>query len=401
MNFTTFQWILALIFITIVWGEKLDPSKFNEKEKDAYYTWFGMTRSTFKKETLASKYRELARTYHPDKNKAEGAKEIFIKITKAFDTLNDDKKRSQYDVLGYKATEEGGGASAADAEAFAQDIFKKMFEGFFDMDDFFADFMGGSAGRGRRARGPTSQTELVVNLEDLYLGKKMQLEYSRTKVCTHCQGTGADDPDAILPCDKCGGRGSYVVVQQLGMGFVQQMQVACNVCGGRGKIFREKCKKCGGERTKRAHEHLEVEIPAGASDGDAFRFPGKADEHPDRETGDMIVILRCAEHSRYQRDGSNLYTTVHLTLRQALLGFEKSLLQLDGGRLQLARTEITQPGFVERIADAGMPVAGGTDKGDLFVEYRVVLPARLSSEQRLKLEKVLPKHEHLTKFDEL
>ena len=61
-----------------------------------------------------------------------------------------------------------------------------------------------------------------------------------------------------------------------------------------------------------------MDISPGANDGEEFWFPGRADEHPDRETGDMIVILRSQEHPQYQRDGVNLYTTMHLTIREAL-----------------------------------------------------------------------------------
>lgn len=104
--------------------------QFNEKEKDAYYKWFGLNRRDFKKDELATQYRQLARKYHPDKNKEAGAEEKFYKISKAFDVLNDDNKRARYDRFGVEGVEEGG---AADHAGFAHDIFNSMFSDMFNV----------------------------------------------------------------------------------------------------------------------------------------------------------------------------------------------------------------------------------------------------------------------------
>ena len=38
----------------------------------------------------------MALKYHPDRNKEEGAEEKFKKISKAYDILSDEEKRSSY-----------------------------------------------------------------------------------------------------------------------------------------------------------------------------------------------------------------------------------------------------------------------------------------------------------------
>lgn len=45
-------------------------------------------------------YRRLARKYHPDINKEEGAEEKFKEINAAYEILSDEKKRKQYDQFG-------------------------------------------------------------------------------------------------------------------------------------------------------------------------------------------------------------------------------------------------------------------------------------------------------------
>lgn len=389
------RWLLpalALILLFLYCCEATKgEEKFDENEKDAYYKWFEMTRTSFDKDQLASRYRKLARQYHPDKNKEPGVEKIFYKISKAFDVLNDDGKRKRYDIGGVKAVDDSrGGAGGGDAQ-FAHDIFKKMFEGFFEMDDIFG---GGREGGGRRRqRGPSSQTELEVTLEDLYKGKTIELSYTRTKICSHCHGNGADDPTKVQQCGKCRGTGIHIAIKQLGMGFIQHYQVKCDKCEGRGNIFTKKCHVCAGNGLVRGQEKLEVVILPGMRDREILRFEGLADEHPDLDSGDMNVILMTKEHSKYQRDGPHLYINLHLTLREALLGFNKEILQLDGKPFELIRKEVTQNDFVEQIMGRGMPRRDYPERrGDLFVRYHVVLPNMLSKEQFNMLDKILPRN---------
>jgi DnaJ-class molecular chaperone len=67
---------------------------------------------------------------------------------------------------------------------------------------------------------------------------------------------------------------------------------------------------------------------------------------------------------------------------QALLGFERNLTHLDGHIVQLKRTGVTQPGFVQTIHGEGMPIYESTGYGDLYVEYNIVLPSKLSPDVR-------------------
>jgi DnaJ-related protein SCJ1 len=86
-------------------------------------------------------------------------------------------------------------------------------------------------------------------------------------------------------------------------------------------------------------------------------------------------------------------------LSQALLGFEHKLTHLDGHNITLGRKGVTQPGtsnssplhrsadppcvgFVHVMKGEGMPVFGSDLHGDLYVEYKVVLPLELSPPMR-------------------
>ena len=50
------------------------------------------------------------------------------------------------------------------------------------------------------------------------------------------------------------------------------------------------------------------------NDGEKIRFRGKADEEPGVEAGDIVIILRVADHDVFQRKGSTCSDLIVLIL---------------------------------------------------------------------------------------
>lgn len=121
-------------------------------EKD-YYEILGVKKTATEAE-LKKAYRELAKKYHPDKNKGnKDAEARFKEISEAYAVLSDKDKREQYDRLGREAFGPGG------ANPFAG----------FD----FSEFMGGAGGRGRRTttrRGGATTIDFTDIFGDLFGG---------------------------------------------------------------------------------------------------------------------------------------------------------------------------------------------------------------------------------------
>ncbi|KAG9353050.1 hypothetical protein JZ751_017626 [Albula glossodonta] len=63
------------------------------------YNVLGVSKSASQAE-IKKAYKQLAREWHPDKNKDPGAEDMFIKISKSYEILSNEEKRSNYDRFG-------------------------------------------------------------------------------------------------------------------------------------------------------------------------------------------------------------------------------------------------------------------------------------------------------------
>src|SRR6266705_710559 len=144
-----------------------------------YYSVLGVSRDADDAE-LKKAYRNLARTYHPDKNPGDKkAEERFKEANEAYGILSDPEKRAQYDRFGTVS-----GPGGVDDVGFGT-IFEDLFEGFFGG--------GGGGRRGRSRRGEDLQYRLEISLEEAARGLETKLQIPRHESCETCRGTGQQD----------------------------------------------------------------------------------------------------------------------------------------------------------------------------------------------------------------
>jgi molecular chaperone DnaJ len=154
-------------------------------EKD-YYEILGVKKSATEAEIKKS-YRDLAKKFHPDKNKGnKDAENRFKEISEAYAVLSDKEKRAQYDRLGAEAFGPGG------ANPFAGFDFSQFTGGgggrgkrgrragggaTMDFTDIFGDLFGGGGGGGfAQQEPPEMQAELTIDFRDAILGSTMSLQ---------------------------------------------------------------------------------------------------------------------------------------------------------------------------------------------------------------------------------
>jgi len=346
-------------------------------EKDLYKV-LGVPRGATSNE-IKHKYRQLSRKYHPDKNKSPEAADMYKEINEAYEVLSDNKKRRLYDRGGMEAVNREGQMENAGGDPF----------------DIFSDFFGHRGHhRQRENREPDLRIKLRVSLKDLYEGHEYEFTYTRNTMCPNCRGSGADSYEDVEVCDKCGGKGIIVETKRLGPGFIQQFQRNCPKCNGRGKTIKKKCHVCKGGKIVKNLEEMTVFIEKGMKNGDEIKFDEQGNESPDRDPGHLIFIVNEIGDELFKREGNNLKYELEISLRDALIGFEKKIKHLDGHFVTVKRNEISQPGDLIVIRNEGMPIHQKSEYGDLIVKLKIKFPEKLTEKQKEKLEKFFEKRQY-------
>ncbi|KAL9614806.1 MAG: hypothetical protein Q9167_000716 [Letrouitia subvulpina] len=356
-----------------------------------YYKLLGIDKSASERD-IKKAYRTLSKKWHPDKNPGdETAKQKFVSIADAYDALSDPATRRVYDQYGHEGVAQHRQQTAGGGGGQRHDPF-----------DLFSRFFGGTGHFGHapgQRRGPDMEVRIEVPLRDFYNGHSHEFSVERQQVCEECEGSGSAD-GAVEPCSQCQGRGMVVQKHMLAPGIFQQVQMQCDRCGGKGKTIKRPCKACGGSRVVRKVSTHTLVVEKGMPRGARVVYENEADESPDWEAGDLVVVVAekeaeldtaLAEGERtdgafMRRKGRELFWKEVLSLREAWMGgWSRNLTHMDGHVVRLGRERgyVVQPGMVEVIKEEGMPTwmndREHTDEefGTLIVEYVVVLPDRM------------------------
>jgi len=264
-------------------------------------------------------YRKLARTYHPDLNKDEGAEEKFKEIGEANAVLSDPEKRAAYDQLGSGAQpgqefrpppdwdagfEYSGGAGGMEGGDGA------------DFSDFFDNLFGQNhrAERAQRAQfhaqGQDHHARILIDLEDAFTGAKRAIQLKVPKVT-------AD-----------------------------------------GHVITE-------PRT------LNVNIPKGVRIGQHIRLKGQGTPGLGKGTaGDLYLEVEFKPHPHYHAEGRDLYLDLPVAPWEAALG-GKVKAPTPTGTVDVTIPANSSQGRKMRLKGRGIP---GKTPGDLYIVLQIALP---------------------------
>ena len=346
-------------------------------ERD-YYELLGVPRDASDAE-IKRAFRTLAREVHPDVSEAPDAEQRFREIVEAYEVLSDSERRATYDRFGHAGLKRRG--------------FEPVFD-FGNLSDVFAaffgeDLLGGAASgqRRRSQRGADVQAIVEVDLEDAFSGATVAVPLEVALPCERCDARGAEPGTSARTCTRCGGVGVVRSVSQNIFGqFVQQR--TCPECGGLGEVLEEPCSECRGEGRVARERHLEVDVPPGIHDGQQIRVRGEGHAgFRSKERGNVFVVVRVRPNPRFVRDGDDLYTVVQLTMTDAALGTTVTAPGIPEN-VEVDVLAGTQPGTVLTLRGRGMPALRSARRGDLNVTLEVVVPTRLTDEQRRALEEL-------------
>ena len=358
-----------------------------DSEKD-YYKILGVER-TATAEEIKTAYKKMAIKYHPDRNPGnKEAEEKFKQAAEAYDVLRDADRRARYDQFGAAGVNGEGFGGFGGGGMDMNDIFS-MFGDLFNGHNPFGGFggFGGDDASSHRPAGGNLRLRVKLTLEEIASGVTKKFKLKKYVRCKECNGTGAEKGSSAETCPTCHGRG-HVVRQQRTMFGIMQTQSVCPVCHGEGTVVKNKCHHCNGEGVVIDDEVVEVNIPAGVSEGMIVNVPGKgnAGRHGG-PSGDLQVVVEEVPHSIFVRDGNDLVYNLLLTIPQATLGDTVDIPTIDG-KTKITIKPGTQPGKVLRLRGKGLPAVKGYGNatGDLIVNVSVYVPETLTKDEKKAME---------------
>lgn len=302
-----------------------------------YYAVLGVPKSASKKE-INKVYRKLARQYHPDVNKEAGAEEKFKQVSEAYEVLKDDEKRAKYDQYGmaWQAAQHGEAPPGYDFHfefgGSPEDF--DSFSGSSGFSSFFEHLFGASAGRRPSSR--RGEWDLFDEAG---------------------AGGGGLDHEANL---------------SLGLGEAFR--------GGRREI-RLQDPNTGQNRT------FAVNIPPGVREGQRIRLAGQGSKRGNGgPAGDLYLSVRLLPHPDFHLEGLDVHTRLDIMPWVAVLGGKVRLETLED-TVSVKVPPGSSSGRRIRLRGRGFPGKGG-QRGDLYAEIRIVVPEKLTAQQRELFEKL-------------
>jgi molecular chaperone DnaJ len=338
------------------------------------YEVLGVRRDASEQE-IKKAFRRLARELHPDVNAHDPhAEDKFKEAAEAYEILSDTDRRATYDRYGHEGLRSGG--------------FSSNFDAFGSISDLFDAFFGGQFGaRSGPAPGGDVAVSVEIDLVEAANGRGAEVAYEAVEVCEHCRGNGAEPGTPIETCNRCGGAGQLQGVTRTPFGQMVRT-VVCDTCHGDGRLPSQPCKQCRGRGRRAARQTLSVEIPAGIADGQRIRLAGRGHAGAaGAAAGDLYVLVRVRPDERFLREGDDLITALSVPAPLASLGGSMQVPTLEGS-LEVAVPAGSQPGEIITVRGGGMPELRRGHRGDLRVLLDVVVPRRLTEEQRELMQRL-------------
>jgi len=343
-------------------------------DKRDYYEVLGLNRGASADE-IRGAYRRLAKEFHPDINKNEGAEDRFKEINESYAILSDEEKRAAYDRFGHAGV---GGPSPDFGAGFG---FGDIFE------QFFGATMGGRRRQNAPRRGTDLRYDLGLEFEEAVFGLEKEIKFSRLETCSTCQGSGAEPGTTPVHCKTCSGSGEVRQVRQTFLGSMVNVST-CPNCRGRGETIATACHSCNGRGLESRTVRKVIDVPAGVDEGTQIRLSGEGEPGVNGgPKGNLFVVINVKPHRFFRRRNSDVIMDLEINVAQAALGAKVDIPTVDGDSSLNIPAGI-QTGKVLRMRGKGVPRLRRNGRGDQLVVISVETPRSLKAEQRKLFEQL-------------
>lgn len=337
---------------------------FNNLEN--YYETLGVSVNSTTAE-IKSAYRKLARKYHPDINKAADAMNKFKNITKAYETLSNQKLREQYNTLnGFFRTETTQTTSPEKAqEEYSKDYKNKKTQ----------NTTTPNSNKQSTKQQNKQKTGFIKVLKVMFAKLKRQKRAKNNKKPQKGENITTDitiSTDEVIT-------GSKRIINILST-------QTCPKCSGHHFINGGKCMECNGTGEVSRRKKITVTIPKGIKDGAKLRLKGEgASGKNGGANGDLYINVKVETKTQIHFDKLNIYYNVPITPFEAALGEEIKVPTFDG-TIKLKLPKNTCSGQKFRISKQGIKKNGKI--GDLIITVSIEFSHNLSEDEIKLYEKL-------------
>lgn len=339
-----------------------------------YYKILGVERNASEDE-IKKAYRKMAMQYHPDRNPDNpDAESKFKEAAEAYDILSSPDKKANYDRYGSNGP--GG-------------TYNGGFGGF-NMDDIFSNFgdIFGNAFNQRynsqrpQSKGSNLRIKVSLTIDEILKGANKKLKYKRQDKCSTCVGKGGTDLKSCIPCN---GSGQRTIVQNTPFGQIRQT-ATCPDCSGSGQQVHNKCKDCKGDGTILKEQTVDVDIPAGVSNGMQLNMTGYGNYIRNGVAGDLHIMVDEVRDYSFKREGNNIIVEKTISVIDAIIGTNLKV-NTPHGDIPITIEPGTEHGKVIRINGRGIPDIQ-LGMGDLFIKISIKIPKKIELDEQHILEKL-------------
>jgi len=302
-----------------------------------FYNILGISENSTKDE-IKKAYRSLQMKYHPDKNPgSQEAHDMTQKINEAYETLGDEQKRQEYDMMRNNPFLNNNGPHIHREDIPLNDIFNMMFGG----NPFGMPGMSGIP--------PGAKIHI-------FHGGPMNMHQAMNK------------PIPIMTSLQ-------ITMAQVFTGASIPLEVERWILQSGTKVFEK--------------ETIYVDIPQGIDDNEILILRDRGNVISDNCKGDIKINILVQNNTAFKRAGLDLILDKNISLKESLCGFSFELNYINGKSYTLNNNKgsIVPPEYKKIYPDMGLK--RGDHKGNMIIHFHVDFPTNLTIEQIDKLIEIL------------
>jgi DnaJ-class molecular chaperone len=319
---------------------------------ESFYNILGVP-ETASKDEIKKAYRTLSLKLHPDRNPNNlEAVSKFQKINEAYETLGDDQKKEEYDMMNknpfLRMASQGGG--------------QNMDSPFQDMDDIFSALFGNVLG------------SMPGVKQGMHFGGPPGMHFGGPKIHVFRGGPQMGFTQALqkpTPIIKT----VTINMEQVLLGATIPVDIERWIVENGNKVFE--------------NETVYVTVPKGVDDNEIIILRDKGNILNDEIKGDLKLFIKVENTTQFERKGLDLIIKKPISLKDALCGFSFELKYVNGKVYTLNNNSgsIIPSGYVKTIPNMGLTREGHT--GNLLIHFQVEFPEKLTEEQIKLLKEIL------------